>query len=426
MITLVVYFSVVFVRENNSYRYTGISTPVFLIFTDLVILSLRERPVSVDGKNSVKELQITDIVYSSTFQSFFLFLVRLLLCFNVEYWLIVYSFIYVIVQIVGSFDLSYAIFSTTEVMGNEQEDILALYKAVPLVQASTKIKMDELHTRFESEPKNLTRVIRRFRTTVCMLLYCGIFIGLNVIASKQPKKLKSATMDMGDKSAMGQEVWGGIAICLSFVITLFIIWMQAFQNDRHKLTLQNTIIYAFLQAASIGLGIVLYWLTTALSSVNVNLSLVTFILMPGIIVSYTAFYGLWKTNDYRVYEDSQASFDFFVQKQKLGFCASLKLIPIKPKTRKDKFALALLCTNLGTIALYISITMALYTRFFGFTIGCWLLIIELTIILAKKYEQNNYSYKSTGVVLCLSGVLLVFLTWILVIILKALRSKDKP
>jgi len=45
--------------------------------------------------------------------------VRLLLCFNVNYWLIVYSFIYVIVQIVGSFDLSYAIFSTTEVMGNE-------------------------------------------------------------------------------------------------------------------------------------------------------------------------------------------------------------------------------------------------------------------------------------------------------------------
>lgn len=233
-------------------------------------------------------------------------------------------------------------------------------------------------------------------------------------------------MDMGDKSAMGQEVWGGIAICLSVVITLFIIWMQAFQNDRYKPTLTNIIIYAVLQTASIGLGFVLYWLTTVLSSVNVNLSLVTFILMPVIVVSYTAFYGIWKSNDYRVYEDSQASFDFFVQKQQLGLCASLKLIPIKPKTKKDKFALALLCTNLGTIALYISITMALYTRFFGFTIGCWLLIIELTIILAKKYEQKNFSYKSTGVILCLFGVFSVFLTWILIMVLVALRTKGKP
>ena len=119
IITLVVYLVVILAREVNQTKYIGITTPVFLLFSDLVILSLREQPVSVDGKNSVKELQITDIIYSPTFQSFVMVFVRVLLCFFPYIWLIMYSFVYLIVQIVASFDLSYAIFSTTKVLGNE-------------------------------------------------------------------------------------------------------------------------------------------------------------------------------------------------------------------------------------------------------------------------------------------------------------------
>lgn len=211
------------------------------------------------------------------------------------------------------------------------------------------------------------------------------------------------------------------------MIGLFIIWRQAFENDKHKLTLLNGVIYIVLQAASIGLGIVFYWLTASLSSLNVKLALVTFILMPVIAVSFTAFYGIWQDNDYNFYEEHRltSSFDFFVHKQELGFWARLKLISLKPTTAQDKLILALTCTNFGTIILYIAITMALYTRFFGFTIGAWILMVELVIILAKKYQQNNYSYKNLGIILCLLAMLSVFVTWILVIIIRALGSSNK-
>ena len=97
------------------------------------------------------------------------------------------------------------------------------------------------------------------------------------------------------------------------MIALFVIWRQAFENDKYKLTIMNVIIYAVLQGASVGLGIVFYWLTSTLSELNVKLALVTFILMPVIVVSFTAFYGIWQENDYNVYESSKKSsaFDFF-------------------------------------------------------------------------------------------------------------------
>ena len=47
--TLVVYGVVVSVREETKIKCLGIVTPIFILFCDLVILSLREKPASIDG-----------------------------------------------------------------------------------------------------------------------------------------------------------------------------------------------------------------------------------------------------------------------------------------------------------------------------------------------------------------------------------------
>ena len=58
---------------------------------------------------------------------------RFSLCFNKQYWVVVYAAIYLMIQIVASFDLSYAVFVSARVMGNEQDDIIGLYGEVPLL-----------------------------------------------------------------------------------------------------------------------------------------------------------------------------------------------------------------------------------------------------------------------------------------------------
>lgn len=67
ILTLVIYLVVIFAREIDSIKHLGIITPVFLLFSDLVILSLRDQPLSIDGKSSTKELEITDVIYSPAF-----------------------------------------------------------------------------------------------------------------------------------------------------------------------------------------------------------------------------------------------------------------------------------------------------------------------------------------------------------------------
>jgi hypothetical protein len=220
--TLVVYAVVLLVREDSKVKFLGIVTPIFILFSDLVIYSLREKPVSVDGKSSTKELEITDVVYSLEFQSFVLLTVRVVLCFEKHYWLIVYSIAYIIVQIVGACDLSYAIFTTAKVMGNEQEDILGLYQEVPLLQAAVRSKSGELNCRFPRSRDPTKASALRFKTTLAMVVHFVIFIAINYISSRQPKYLTSQSITF--VNSFGQWVIGVCAICVSIVLTLFIIW----------------------------------------------------------------------------------------------------------------------------------------------------------------------------------------------------------
>lgn len=146
--TLVVYLVVVLTREEDGLKFIGLTTPVFLIASDCLLLSLREKPLSVDGKSSLKEFKITDLVYSTVFQSFVLLAIRVILCFNKYQWLIMYSAVFLIVQIVASFDLCYAVFPSSQALGNEQEEILSMYKQVPLLQVRVRTQNDELHCDF--------------------------------------------------------------------------------------------------------------------------------------------------------------------------------------------------------------------------------------------------------------------------------------
>ena len=65
--TMVVYGIVVSIREETKIKCLGIVTPIFILSCDLVILSLREKPSSIDGQTQFKESQITDVIYSSAF-----------------------------------------------------------------------------------------------------------------------------------------------------------------------------------------------------------------------------------------------------------------------------------------------------------------------------------------------------------------------
>lgn len=216
---------------------------------------------------------------------------------------------------------------------------------------------------------------------------------------------------------------GVFAICIAVVLMMFIIWRQAFEMAHFRISFLNTIIYIVLQAASIGLGVLFYWLVGGL---KIDLILTTFILVPIIVVSFMAFYGIWQDNDYCVYESKEGgSLDLFVRDQTISFCGRLQKVNWKPKTRQDWLVAILLLVNFGTIIVYTIVTMMYFKpKYVGFTVGVWIVMIELMIFLARKYQQNNYSFKQFEAILCLIGIATVFLTWICVMLLKILNKDE--
>ena len=82
------------------------------------------------------------------------------------------------------------------------------------------------------------------------------------------------------------------------MIGLYIIWFRAFKFMNYELRWPVLVLWLVLQVASVGVGVFYYFINEH----NNNLILTTFIAGPLILVTFTAFYGLWVANDYSLYQ----------------------------------------------------------------------------------------------------------------------------
>lgn len=81
-------------------------------------------------------------------------------------------------------------------------------------------------------------------------------------------------------------------------------------------------------------------------------------------------------------------------------------------------------TNLAAIIIYMVVTMIMFKPVYvGFTIGVWIIMIELVIFFAMKYQQNNYSFMQFEAILCLIGILVAFLIWIIFMTTSVLKDE---
>jgi len=60
-----VYTIILLIREDTQQKGLAFVTPIFLIFCDLVLLSLREKPAPIDSEAA--ETTVYDFVYSTAF-----------------------------------------------------------------------------------------------------------------------------------------------------------------------------------------------------------------------------------------------------------------------------------------------------------------------------------------------------------------------
>ena len=118
--TLVAYVVIFLLKEpDETIKGLAYLNPAFLLASDVVIASLSPQDQKIRQDSSRGSF-----VYSRTFQSVILLLIRMFLCFNEQYWLANLAVIYFIVQLVCAYDASQTLFLNTNVTRNEQEDII--------------------------------------------------------------------------------------------------------------------------------------------------------------------------------------------------------------------------------------------------------------------------------------------------------------
>ena len=102
-----------------------------------------------------------------------------------------------------------------------------------------------------------------------------------------------------------QETYGLLSICFAIVGGLYILWQRAFKLSQYQLTHSVNAVYIIMQVVSVVLGYFYF----KLNPVPINVILTTFTVCPMILITYSAFYGIWVSNDFSCYESS------FVQSQ---------------------------------------------------------------------------------------------------------------
>lgn len=248
---------------------------------------------------------------------------------------------------------------------------------------------------------------------------------INYLATKDLAKLDSK--DITYWNEFGQELYGLLSICLAMVGGLYICWYRAFVHWDYQCSCLVISIFLLFEIASAGLGVAYF----KLSPVTINIILTSFIGCPLILITYAAFYGIWVSNDYSCYEQSFVQSKDFNPKQIQAYNAlsttdKLRQGAWKPRTRKDCKLFSMLLFNVLAIIGYTVSTAILFKPVYcAWTLGAWIAILELSILLVIKYRESNFDLTPPIVsIASFTGVILLF--WTIYIFVVLLLKDEEP
>lgn len=186
-------------------------------------------------------------------------------------------------------------------------------------------------------------------------------------------------------------------------------------------------LYILLQAVSVGVGVFFYEEVGG----NNDLILTSFVLLPIIVVTFSAFFGIWVSNDFNGYEiDYLQSKNFKPEEieayNELGWFSKMTHGAWRPRTRKDWVFFFMLVINMITILAFFFSTIVLFKpAYVGITISTLILVFELSFIFIWKYRATNANLTVSVVVPMLLSVC-IMLTWVVYIVFEVILDEDEP
>ena len=130
------------------------------------------------------------------------------------------------------------------------------------------------------------------------IVYFMFFTGVNLYCDSKSDSFETKRVTFHNE--VGQWVYGYLAIAVSIVLIFYILWYRSFKSAGYAITWRNMLLYILLQGVSIVIGLFFYNKVEN----EVDLILTSFVLLPLVAVSFSAFFGIWVANDFNGYEDA--------------------------------------------------------------------------------------------------------------------------
>ena len=191
---------------------------------------------------------------------------------------------------------------------------------------------------------------------------------------------------------VGQWVYGYLAIATTIVLVFYILWYRAFKNSGYIFNCAGFFLLILFWIISIAIGVFFY---EALDE-EFDLILSSFVVLPVVAVSFSAFFGIWLSNDFHGYEsDFIQGRNFKLEEieayNKLSWWGKINSGAWKPNTRKDWVFFLMIVTNIVSIITYLFVTIAMFKPVYvGVTIAMLILVFEMSFIMVWKYRATNY------------------------------------
>jgi hypothetical protein len=122
-VTSVIYSVIIAARNDYEIKGIGMMHSIFLLFTDLVILTIPEKPAESKSEASW--------IYDENSQALYLVWVRFVLIFRPTYWLEQQGYVFFFTMIIAAVDTGQAILERTGHFRFMHLDVLRIYHLCP-------------------------------------------------------------------------------------------------------------------------------------------------------------------------------------------------------------------------------------------------------------------------------------------------------
>ena len=103
---------------------------------------------------------------------------------------------------------------------------------------------------------------------------------------------------MAFETEVSQWVLGYLVIAITIVAFFYIFWYRSLKNDNFRMGASSVALALLFEGVSVVAGYIFY----GKADVTKDPILSTFCLLPIVAVSFGAFYGIWKSNDFNALE----------------------------------------------------------------------------------------------------------------------------